>query len=342
MTRPVGRLDRVGYLAQQWLIMYVLMGANRVLDRVANRYGGKGPSEEAREEVRGRFRGLLERDLENVKAGLYPKDLLFQVPFGRYVRTIPRLIGDVPRLLRRMQARDHQDLPSGVDLERYPDYYRRNFHWQTDGYLSRHSAELYDLTVELLFMGTADIMRRQVIPPISRFLAQKRPSETRLLDIGCGTGRTLRQIATTHPKLRLFGLDLSPYYLQVARRVLADVPGVSLATENGETLPFPASRFDVVTSVYLFHELPQVARRQVIAEAYRVLRPGGMLVIEDSIQVVDSDKLAVFMGKFAEDYHEPYYKDYIEDDIPKALVEAGFYVESIEPHYVSKVFVARK
>ena len=152
----------------------------------------------------------------------------------------------------------------------------------------------------------------------------------------------MRQIATTHPRLRLFGLDLSPYYLQVARGVLADVPGVCLAAENGESLPFAGGRFDIVTSVYLFHELPQDARRQVIAEAYRVLRPGGMLVIEDSIQVADSHELAVFMGQFAEDYHEPYYADYVQDDIPGALREAGFQVDSVEPHYVSKVFVARK
>src|SRR5690606_33839699 len=96
------------------------------------------------------------------------------------------------------------------DMSRYPPYYRRNFHWQTDGYFSERSAELYDLGVEILFRGTADIMRRQVIPPITRFLrgtdsgarVGARPGDVRLLDIACGTGRTLKQLAVAHPELR--------------------------------------------------------------------------------------------------------------------------------------------
>ena len=147
-----------------------------------------------------------------------------------------------------MRARDHDDLPGDVDLERYPPYFRRNFHWQSDGYLSCRSAELYDLTVELLFAGTADVMRRQVIPPVSRVVGDGARSDVRLLDVACGTGRTLVQIARAHPRLRLYGLDLSPYYLQVARRVLADVPDVSLVADNAERLPFRSGYFDVVTS----------------------------------------------------------------------------------------------
>ena len=342
MATALRRLDRAAYLAQQWSVLYPLVVASRVADLVANRARARGAAKEVRQEARQRFHALLKRDLENVEAGLYPRALLFQIPFGAYARTLPRLIRDIPRVLRRIRARDHQDLPADVNLDRYPSYYRRNFHWQTDGYLSLHSAEVYDLTVEFLFLGTADIMRRQVIPPISRFLAESKPLKGRLLDVGCGTGRVLRQIATTHPSLRLFGLDMSPYYLQAALKILAGFPDVALIAENGETLPFFDGYFDVVTSVYLFHELPQEAQRRVIAEAHRVLRPGGLLVIEDSIQVADSETLAPFMGKFAADYHEPYYQDYVQNDLTGPVREAGFGVESVETHYVSKVLVARR
>jgi ubiquinone/menaquinone biosynthesis C-methylase UbiE len=341
-TTHLGRLIRTAYLVQQWSILYALVGINRIVHLIAKREPVRQPPQETREEIRWRFRALLERDLGNVEAGLYPKALLFQIPFGAYARALPKIMRDIPRLLHRMRTRNYQDLPREVDLARYPPYYRRNFHWQTDGYLSRRSAEMYDLTVELLFLGTADVMRRQIIPPISRFLAEEKCSKPCLLDVGCGTGRTLHQIATTHPDLRLFGVDLSPYYLLVAREVLTDFPNVSLVTENGEYLPFLDGCFDIVTSVYLFHELPQAARRRVIAEAYRVLRPGGLLLIKDSIQVTDSANLAIFMMKFAEDYHEPYYQDYIQNDLASLLQEIGFEIESIELHYVSKVFVARK
>ena len=92
--------------------------------------------------------------------------------------------------MRRRRRNQYKDLPGDVDLSRYPSYFRRNFHWQTDGYLSRRSADLYDVGVEFLFLGTADVMRRQVIPPVSR-MVQQCGDRLRLLDVGCGTGRTL-------------------------------------------------------------------------------------------------------------------------------------------------------
>ena len=98
----------------------------------------------------------------------------------------------------------------------------------------------------------------------------------------------------------------------------------------------------MVTSVYLFHELPSAARRTVLAEMYRVLRPGGLLVIEDSAQLAESGELAFFLGRFVAEFHEPFYRDYVSDDLALPLAEAGFRVESVEPHFVSKVFVARK
>src|SRR5262249_17374344 len=148
------------------------------------------------------------------EAGLYPRALLFQIPLATYALRLPRLLADIPFILQRVWSRDYRALPADVDVGRYPAYFRRTFHWQTDGDFSRRSAELYDVGVDLLFPGTADVMRRQVIPPISRALAAGLAPDTRLLDLACGTGRTLAQIAVAHPGLRLTALDLSPYYLQ--------------------------------------------------------------------------------------------------------------------------------
>ena len=58
------------------------------------------------------------------------------------------------------------DLPKKVDKKLYPDYYLQNFHHQTDGYLSDHSAGIYDIQVEILFNGSADAMRRRIIKPL--------------------------------------------------------------------------------------------------------------------------------------------------------------------------------
>ena len=120
------------------------------------------------------------------------------------------------------------------------------------------------------------------------------------------------------------------------------VEHVSLIADNAEQLPYVDGYFDVVTSVYLFHELPRNARRNVLREAHRVLRPGGLLVLEDSSQPSDSPVLAPVLSKFQTDFHEPFYKDYLEDDLAELAEECGFVAESSEPHLVAKVVVAKK
>jgi ubiquinone/menaquinone biosynthesis C-methylase UbiE len=283
---------------------------------------------------------LHERDLANVDAGLYPRELLFDIPVRHYAFAFPRLVRDTPRVVRRMRRGDYKDIPQ-VDKARFPAYYRRTFHWQTDGYFSEHSAEVYELGVELLFRGTADVMRRQIIPPITRFV-HSGESAQRLLDIGCGTGRTLHQIARTHPAMRLWGVDLSPAYVRHARKRLADLAEVTLAVENGEQLPFADGAFDIVTSVYLFHELPRNARRNVVRDMHRVLRPGGLLVIEDSAQLAESSEIATALREFPREIHEPFYADYLADDLADVVSDAGFTVRAVESHLVAKVLVGKK
>jgi ubiquinone/menaquinone biosynthesis C-methylase UbiE len=337
------QLDRLAYHAQQWSLRMPLATLRYATQALSPHAREAGPDRAAARAFERRYQELLARDLANVEAGLYPRGLLFQMPLATYAMRLPRLLADIPSVMQRVWKRDYRALPAAVDVARYPAYFRRTFHWQTDGYLSRRSAELYDVGVELLFAGTADVMRRQVIPPISRALASgELPRDTRLLDLACGTGRTLAQIAVAHPDLRLTALDLSPFYLQEARAALADVADASFVAENAEQVPFRDGHFGIVTCVYLFHELPRPARRRVLAEAFRVLAPGGLFVIEDSIQLAESAELAFFMGRFATELHEPFYRDYLEDDLAGALAEAGFVVESVEPHYVAKVFVARK
>jgi ubiquinone/menaquinone biosynthesis C-methylase UbiE len=335
------RIERAAYRAQQVSIL-----VNCVLLQEAARRLFRQPLPRLEPEVLGilreRYAALLERDLANVEAGMYPRELLFQIPITDYLRALPTLLRDAPQVVRRMRARDYKDLPAEAEPKRYPPYYRRTFHWQTDGYLSRHSAELYDVGVELLFRGTADIMRRQIIPPITRYLRETGDDRVRLLDVACGTGRTLKQLAAAHPDLRYYGVDLSPYYVQEARRILAEVADLSLLVENAEALPFVDGYFDVVTSVYLFHELPVNARRRVLAEAHRVLRPGGLLVIEDSAQPSDSPQLAAALLRFPREFHEPFYDDYLRHDLAELAAAAGFAVDSVEPHLVAKVLVARK
>lgn len=289
-----------------------------------------------------RYNQLLKLDLNNVENNLYPKELLFQIPFGNYLKNLPFLSVEVFKMYNSFRKNLYSKLPKNIDLTKYPDYFTRNFHWQSDGYFSYKSAEIYDLGVELLFLGTADVMRRQIIPEISKFLENKNSkSEMKLLDIACGTSRVIKQIHTTHPELNITGVDISPYYIEYSKNnIKAD--NINFEVANAENLPFEDNSFEVISCVYLFHELPRNVRKKVLSEMYRVLKTGGLLVIEDSIQLTESQEIQNVIYRFAKEFHEPYYKDYVQNPIEEMVEEAGFKINSSNYHYVAKVVSANK
>lgn len=346
LVDPLARVERAAvgavYRAQQAALRTPLLAAHALL-RLLGRGRGSAPPPEAVEALRREYEALLERDLANVRDGHYPRSLLFGIPWRDHVANLPRFAADLPRVVWRSRRGDWKDLPD-TPSRRFPGYFRRTFHWQTDGYLSRHSARVYDLSVEVLFLGCADVMRRQAIPPLARFARGETPGDRplRILDVGCGTGRSLAQIAAALPGAQLSGVDLSPFYLEEARRRLARVPDLSLINESAEKLPFRDGWFDAVTSVYLLHELPRRVRRRALAEMLRVLRPGGLLVLEDSAQLSEAGDLAFFLRSFTELMHEPYYRDYLRDDLAELLAEAGLEGASTERAWLSKVVAARK
>lgn len=330
---------RLAYRGQQAYLQYSCALVQTLIRRLILRQRPGFSPAEARS-VHRRYLDLVERDLANAEAGLYPRSLLFQIPLRAYARTLPELARDASRVLHRMTRGNWKDLPGQLDLRRYPPYYRRTFHWQSDGYLSRHSARIYDVGVEFLFGGMADVMRRQAIAPITRFLGGLDGAGT-LLDVACGTGRTLAQLRRALPDVELTGLDLSPFYLEEAQRQLGD--GIALVEGNAESMPLPDDAFDIVTSVFLFHELPRNARRRVFAEMRRVLRPGGLVVIVDAVQREDAADIAYFIDRFSCDLHEPFFQDYSRDTLADALEETGFDIqERATQAFMSKLVVARK
>ena len=261
--------------------------------------------------------------------------------------SLPQVWLDLPSTWGRRKERNVKDLPKQTDPSLYPEYYLQNFHHQTDGYLSDHSAELYDLQVEILFNGTADAMRRRVLSPLRRGLnhfIDRSPGSIRVLDIATGTGRTLQQIRAALPHAELIGTDLSEAYLRQANRWLntGTNPLVQLIRANGESLPLAEETLQAVTCVFLLHELPGEARQNVLNEAWRVLEPGGVFVLADSVQLADSPQFSVAMENFRRVFHEPFYRDYIGDDIDARLQTAGFEGITAETHFMTRVWSARK
>lgn len=91
-----------------------------------------------------------------------------------------------------------------------------------------------------------------------------------LLDIGCGTAFKLVALVPHFDSLT--GLDLSRSMVDAARATLRDSGATTKVVEgNGEDMPFPDKTFDVVTAML---------SRWCVSEIYRVLKPGGTVVIE--------------------------------------------------------------
>lgn len=290
---------------------------------------------------------LLEADLQDAERGVYPVETLFDNPWGDFFQFYPLVWADLPKIWDRTRKKEYQSFDPSIDTVDYPKYYVQNFHHQTDGYLSDLSANLYDLQVEILFNGAADAMRRRILAPLKDGLQQfseLRPSQIRVLDVATGTGRTLRFLRAMLPKAALFGTDLSPAYLRKANQLLSELPGElpQLCQANAENLPYCDNYFHGLSCVFTFHELPGVARQNVINESYRVLQPGGTFVICDSQQKGDDATFDPLLHNFPIAFHEPYHRDYTEDNMTARLEAAGFTEISTQVYFASKYWVARK
>ena len=104
----------------------------------------------------------------------------------------------------------------------------------------------------------------------------------RVLDVGCGTGNLTLLIEERHPDADITGLDPDPKALARARRKAERVAAsICFDTGFGGELPYPDASFDRVFSSFMLHHLEPDEKQRMLAEALRVLRPGGSLHVID-------------------------------------------------------------
>lgn len=116
---------------------------------------------------------------------------------------------------------------------------------------------------------------------LARMVADQHPQ--RVLELCGGTGYAARLLATRLPTATIDSLDISPEMLAVGRSRLhrARITNVVLREGDAAALPFADGTFDVVMSVFGWHELPTNTRHRAADETIRVLRPGGQLIAID-------------------------------------------------------------
>ena len=138
-------------------------------------------------------------------------------------------------------------------------------------------AAFYDTLVKLMSFGKDKAIRRTSVE-----LAQIGPGD-KVLDVGCGTGDlTLAAKELVGPTGEVYGADASPNMIEQAQqKALRTNVEVTFQVGLVENIDFPESRFDVVLSSLMMHHLPDDLKRAGLAEIYRVLKPGGRLLIVD-------------------------------------------------------------
>ena len=285
---------------------------------------------------------LFMQDLANVEAGIYPVPVDHDGSLLTLIRRSLLFFEDLPKIHQRRERRAYNEVLSQGTRGKRPRYYLQNFHFQSDGWMTDDSAERYDTQVEVLLNGAANAIRRQALPQLSEVFAGCDQRKLRLLDIGCGTGRFLDFVKQTWPLLQTTGLDMSAPYLKHAQRHLKRWTRTSFVVGKAEAIPLPEDSQDAVTSIFLFHELPPKVRRIAIRECARVLKPGGRLVILDSLQRGDHSDYDGLLELFPQNYHEPYYSSYINENF-NALA-SNYHLKPVRNvrAFVSKVMVFDK
>jgi ubiquinone/menaquinone biosynthesis C-methylase UbiE len=284
---------------------------------------------------------LFERDLANADKGLYPLPRDHDGPLPGLIATSRRYFADLPASAERKAERRGDEVYSPELKGDLPAYFLQNFHYQTGGYLTEDSARLYDMQVEVLFSGTANAMRRQCLVPLAEFMAGKDQRKVTVADIACGTGRFGRFVKQSWPRINLTLSDLSQSYLSEAAEHLKPYKA-AFVPANAEQLPFADNSLDVVTSIYLFHEVPPKVRRVIADEFARVLKPGGRLIFMDSLQRGDVEGYDGLLEMFPVNFHEPYYASYTRENLKEIFADAGLAPVSQTPHFLSKLVICDK
>lgn len=283
------------------------------------------------------FMSAFTKDRENIAAGLY----LAPDPRTQIRQTSKSLayLRDVRKIDARRLADNGTEVRDDPASEGFPAYFRQNFHWQSGGWLTDESADLYDFQVETIFTGSAGAMRRATA--LALFCESMKGQDQRSLvcaEIACGTGQFAADLMRNYPRLNLTAFDMSPAYAAKAARALAPYGGANVTTGAAEAMAFEDASLDRAICIYLFHELPPKIRKQVAVEAARVMKPGGIFILADALQEGDDVNLDRMLEAFPIGFHEPFFNSWLKTDTIGLFEAAGFKLVDTRQAFLTKAW----
>lgn len=199
-----------------------------------------------------------------------------------------------------------------------PDYYSKGFHHQPDGYAGSPLSGLsYDLGLDISFPTLQSNGVALQVP---------RADYKRILDLGCGSGRSTEGYATRFSEATVWGIDPSEPMLRLASKRAAERGlGINFRQATAEQTKFPDGHFDLVSATILFHEVPKEGSGRIIGEAFRVLNHGGCLAIGDELPFASMDAYEQWYDRWQTVHNnEPYWEEFKSLDLAKICKDAGF------------------
>ena len=148
----------------------------------------------------------------------------------------------------------------------------------------------------------------------------------RVLDLGCSIGQATTALKDRFPDAEVWGLDVAlPMVRYAHMRAVNAGANVHFVQQLAEQTDFPAAHFDAVLAFILFHEVPAHLFPRIIAEVFRVLRPGGAFTIVDAPHAANLPAANRLWVQFDSEFNgEPYALDFVSCDLLRLLTEAGF------------------
>jgi ubiquinone/menaquinone biosynthesis C-methylase UbiE len=210
------------------------------------------------------------------------------------------------------------------DLE-LPAYYRNvDIHQHPGGVWSD---DLAGYVYERGARSTTPLMGAQHADLHHRFtdLVAQRTNATRILDMGCGFGKSTEPFCRRFPDAAVDAIDLSAPCLKLGAHN-AKAHGhnnVHFRQMNAYETEFTDGSFDLVTSTMLIHELPPAEIELVFAEAHRLLSPGGKMVHLDFYAIDGAFDRFMHYGHGRRN-NEPFMQPWAEMDVRASLARNGY------------------
>ncbi len=180
------------------------------------------------------------------------------------------------------------------------------------------TSESYDKIVSRTTLGKDSYWKKEIL--------EKIPKCDSILDLACGTGILTQQIAQKIPNAKIVGVDVTPSYLEIAKKKLASNPNISFVQQDAEKLNLN-TKFDCITSSYI----PKYCTAEILVKTcLNHLKPGGKIILHDftypkNILVRKIWNLFFVilnrLGKYAPDWKEVFV------ELPKLIRSSGWLEE---------------